>query len=170
METLEYLAEETIDRGYEGRVTASHAYALADAANGNADGNEDETEQSGGLDDALESFEAADFRFITCYQSTPRGMPIRRAHGADIVMAHGTDQVHDLWGAHGNVDALEAMGVESLKLDGCSTNEGLAHLWQLITTEGATVLGREDTYGIEPGTPADLIVHNERSPQWAILE
>jgi cytosine/adenosine deaminase-related metal-dependent hydrolase len=170
METLEYLAEQTITRGYEGRVTASHAYALADAANGDAGGNEDETEQGGGLDDAMDSFEAADLRFITCYQSTPRGMPIRQAHDADVVMAHGTDQVHDLWGAHGNVDALEAMGIESLRLDGCSTNEGLAHLWQLITTEGATVLGREDTYGIEPGAPADLVVHDGRSPQWAILE
>ena len=170
METLESLAEQAIDRGYEGRVTASHAYALADAANGNAGGNENETEQSGGLDDAMETFEAADLRFITCYQSTLRGMPIRQAHDAGVVMAHGTDQVHDLWGAHGNVDALGAMGVESLKLDGYSTNEGLAHLWQLITTKGATVLGCEDTYGIEPGISADLVVHDGRSPQWAILE
>ena len=145
METLEYLAEQTIDRGYEGRVTASYAYALADAANGNAGSNEDETEQGGGLDNVLEAFVAADLRFITCYQSTPRGMPIRQAHDPGIVMAHGTDQIHDLWGAHGNIDALEAMGVESLKLEGYSTNEGLAHLWQCITTEGATVLDREDT-------------------------
>ena len=169
MKTLEYLAEETIDRGYEGRVTASHAYALADAANGNA-GNEDKIGQSGGLNDAMETFEAADLRFITCYQSTPQGMPIQQVHDAGVVMAHGTDQVHDLWGAHGNIDALEAMSVESLKLEGYSTNEGLAHLWQLITIEGATVLGREDTYDIEPRTPADLVVHNERSPQWAILK
>lgn len=164
MDTLESLAEATIDRGYEGRVTASHAYALADAAN------EDTKRQNGRLDAAMETFLAADLRFVTCYQSTRRGMPIQQVHDAGLVLAHGTDQVHDLWGAHGNMDALEAMRVESLKLDGYSTNDGLRHLWRLVTTEGAAVLGCEDTYGIEAGTPADLVVHGTRSPQWAILE
>lgn len=164
METLESLAEATIDRGYEGRVTASHAYALADAAS------EDTGDQGGRLDAAMETFVAADLRFVTCYQSTRRGMPIRQAHDAGLVVAHGTDQVHDLWGAHGNMDALEAMRVESLTLDGYSTNSGLEHLWRLVTTDGAVVMNREGSYSIEVGTPADLVVHATRSPQWAILE
>jgi cytosine deaminase len=95
-------------------------------------------------------------------------MPIRRFHDAGLALAHGTDQVHDLWGAHGNVDAIEAMLVESLGLDSYSTNEGLAYLWDLITHQGANRLGL-DGYGIDVGTPADLVVHDAASPQWAIL-
>ena len=161
MRTLERLAKETIERGYENRVTASHAYALADAANG------PELDWDDQLDGAIATFAAAQLGFITCYQSTPRGMPIRRFHDAGLRMAHGTDQVHDLWGAHGNVDALEAMLVESLKLEEYSTNQGLGYLWNLITEQGGNLLGLEE-YAIMEGTPANLVVHHASSPQWAI--
>jgi cytosine deaminase len=161
MRTLRRLAEATIEHDYENRVTASHAYALGDAASDQA------SNWEGRLGDAMETFAAADLDFITCYQSTPRGMPIRRFHDAGLTMAHGTDQVHDLWGAHGNVDALEAMLVESLKLDGYSTNRGLGSLWNLITEQGGTLLGL-DGYALAEGTPANLVVHHDPSPQWAI--
>jgi cytosine deaminase len=161
MRTLRRLAEATIEHDYENRVTASHAYALGDAASDQA------SNWEGRLGDAMETFAAAELDFITCYQSTPRGMPIRRFHDAGLTMAHGTDQVHDLWGAHGNVDALEAMLVESLKLDGYSTNQGLGSLWNLITEQGGTLLGL-DGYALAEGTPANLVVHHDPSPQWAI--
>ncbi|WP_435079621.1 amidohydrolase family protein [Halococcus sp. AFM35] len=161
IDTLTRLAAETIAHGYEGHVTASHAYALADAVNGST--------ENGRLGDAMEEFAAARLKFITCYQSTPPGMPIRRFQDAGLGMAHGTDQIHDLWGVHGNVDALEALLVESFKLDGYSTNQGLASLWSLVTDRAAQLLGI-DGYGIAEGTPADLVVHRSASPEWAIVE
>ncbi|MGB9958808.1 amidohydrolase family protein (plasmid) [Haloferax prahovense] len=163
LQTLERLAAKTVDEGYEGRVTASHSYALADAATARAGDDADR------LPELMDCFSEAAMEFITCYQSTPVGMPIRRFHEAGLVMAHGTDQIHDLWGSHGNFDALEAMLVESLKLQSYSTNRGLQRLWELITTKGADVLGI-DGYDIEIGTPANLVVHSASSPQWAIVE
>lgn len=161
MRTLRRLAEATIEHDYENRVTASHAYALGDAASDRA------PDWEGRLGDTMETFAAAGLDFITCYQSTPRGMPIRRFHDAGLTMAHGTDQVHDLWGAHGNVDALEAMLVESLTLDGYSTNQGLGSLWKLVTEQGGTLLDL-DGYALAEGTPANLVVHHDPSPEWAI--
>jgi len=55
METLERLAARTVDAGYEGRVTASHAFTLADA--------EDR------LPAAIEQFRDAAMDFIIWYQS-----------------------------------------------------------------------------------------------------
>ncbi|WP_435158409.1 amidohydrolase family protein [Haladaptatus sp. DFWS20] len=169
MYTLERLAEETVERGYEGRVTAGHCFALADAAD------EGQAYLTGRLERALETFAAADLRVVTCYQSTRPTMPIRQFHDNGLVMAHGTDEAQDVWESHGNLNPLEAMLVASLKLRLASgrrwgTNDGLASLWQLITDQGAEVLGIHDTYGLEPGTPADLVVHNAQSPQWAIVE
>jgi cytosine/adenosine deaminase-related metal-dependent hydrolase len=155
MKSLEQLADQAIETGYEGRVTASHAFALADTVDK--------------IPAAIELFRNAKMSFITCYQSTPAGMPIHEFHRAGLDMAHGTDQIHDLWGAHGNFDPLEAMLVESLKLDGYSTNQGLQTLWKLVTTHGANIL-RINEYKLEIGTPADLVIHNTVSPQWAILE
>lgn len=157
MRTLERLAQTACERGYQGRVTASHAFALADVSE------ERRTE-------AMAEFERGALNIVTCYQSTPPSMPVHAFEAAGLGMGHGTDQVQTLWGPHGNLDALEAMLVESLKLDGSySTNDGLASLWNLVTTNAARTLGIESTYRLTPGTPADLVVHDARSPQWAIL-
>jgi|AntRauMinimDraft_4_1070384.scaffolds.fasta_scaffold00863_10 cytosine/adenosine deaminase-related metal-dependent hydrolase len=169
MYTLERLAAETVERGYESRVTAGHCFSLADAA---AEGQPSLIER---LEQAMETFVAADLRVVTCYQSTRPCMPIRQFHDNGLIMAHGTDEAQDVWESHGNLNPLEAMQVASLKLRLASgrswgTNNGLASLWQLITDQGAETLGIGDTYGIEPGTPADLVVHNAASPQWAIIE
>jgi cytosine/adenosine deaminase-related metal-dependent hydrolase len=169
MYTLERLAEETVERGYEGRVTAGHCFALADAAG------EGGNYLNGRLDSALETFTAADLRVVTCYQSTRPEMPIRQFHDNGLVMAHGTDEAQDVWESHGNLNPLEALLVVSLKLRLASgrssgTNEGLAYLWQLVTQQGAEVLGIEGVYGIQPGMPADIVVHNAQSPQQAIIE
>ena len=88
---------------------------------------------------------------------------------------HGTDEARDVWTAFGNLDTLEGLLVNSFKLNLDSggsyrTNEELQYLWNLATTEGATVLGIEETYPIESGTPADIVVHDARSPQWTIIE
>ncbi|MDZ7702023.1 MAG: amidohydrolase family protein [Halobacteriales archaeon] len=155
IESLERLAAATRDRGLEGRVAASHAFALADAG---------ESERRR----LLESLGDAGVGVVTCYQSTPPSMPIRAFDAAGQGMAHGTDQVRTLWSPHGNADALGAMLVESLRLDTPGTNDDLAALWRLITANGARVMGLEG-YGIEPDTPADLVVHDARSPEWAIL-
>ena len=61
------------------------------------------------------------------------------------------------------------MLVESLKMESYATNRGLETPWSLITIQGADVLGIEG-YEIQPGTPADLVVHGAASPQWAIAE
>ncbi|MGB9958809.1 amidohydrolase family protein (plasmid) [Haloferax prahovense] len=170
MYTLERLATETVERGYEGRVTASHCFSLADAA-----ATEGQPYLEGRLEQAMETFAAADLRVVTCYQSTRPGMPIQQFHDNELVMAHGTDEAQDVWESHGNLNPLEAMQIASLKLRLASgrrwgTNDGLASLWQLITNQGAEILDIGDTYGIETGTPADLVVHNVASPQWAIIE
>ena len=167
MYTLDRLAAKTLERGYEGRVTASHCFALADAATAG----ENSRFAAGNLDAAIEQFARARLKFITCYPSTHPGMPIRRFLEEGLTMAHGTDEIRDLWVSHGNADSLQGALIESLKLDTdytYATNEGLDLLWRLITTEGAAVLGL-DEYGIEVGHPADLIVHEAPSPQWAIL-
>ncbi|MFB6301015.1 MAG: amidohydrolase family protein [Halobacteriales archaeon] len=165
LHTLDRLARATVDRGFEGRVTASHSYALADTDRSDRD----PLTRAGGLEAAIERFQAADLRFVTCYQSTPPMMPLERLIEADLVVGHGTDQVRDMWGFHGNADVLQGALVESLKLAQSTygTNEGLRLLWQLLTHGSAEVLGLEG-YGLEIGTPADIVILDARSPEWAI--
>ena len=167
--TLERIAERTVEEEYEGRVTASHCYALADAAGKN------ENHHGTSIDDILDKLSAANISVITCYQSTRPGMPVSQFNNNDLIMAHGTDGARHVWGPFGNIDSLEAMLVNSIKLDLDSkqnfrTDEGLQQLWDLITTNGAKVMNIEKTYPIKPGTPADIVIHDASSPQWAIIE
>lgn len=163
--TLGRLAEATIERGFENRVTASHAYALGD------DSRDTARFPQGSLESVLEAMSEAELSVVTCYMTTPDSMPVERIREFDIPLGHGTDQVQDLWFAHGNADVIQGALVESLRLAGTrdyASNGGLRELWELITTESARALGIEG-YGIESGTPANLVVHGAPSPEWVLV-
>jgi predicted amidohydrolase YtcJ len=106
-------------------------------------------------------------------------MPVRTMLSMkDVILGHGTDNDRDFVFAQGNADSVEALLVEMDKLHGdrafteeyrwFESNEGMAALWDMITYQGARVLGIEDEYGIEEGNPANLVVFDEPSPQWTI--
>ena len=165
--TLDRLLARIEEYGYEGRVTASHCYALADAATGRSD------VPGGSFETLLQWIDDVDLNVVTCYLSTPSGMPVRTLQDRGIALGHGSDQIRDFWLVHGNIDPLEEALIQSLTLGTdyeFTTNHGLDRLWRMLTTGGASVLGIEDGYGLDAGTPADLVVHDSPSRQWAIVE
>jgi cytosine/adenosine deaminase-related metal-dependent hydrolase len=165
--TLERLLSHIDEYGYKGRVTASHSYALANV-------------QRWRVRELIDEFLERKLKLVTCYQSTRPAMPVRLLLTEDIVLGHGTDNDRDFVFPHGNADSVEAMLIESNKLHGdrafdreyrwFDTTDGLAALWDMITRQGAAVFGMSDSYGIEEGTPADLVVFNEPSPHWTIIK
>lgn len=164
--TLERMVEFNRRFDYEDRVTASHSYCLS---------NVPEWWQ----DDLVEAFDDVGMKLVTCYQSTRPSMPVRKLLTEGIALGHGTDNDRDFVFPHGNADMLEGALIQSNKLHGdrtfvedyrwFDTTEGLGALWEMITHDGAAVLGIEDRYGIVEETPADLLVFDSPSPQWAIV-
>jgi cytosine/adenosine deaminase-related metal-dependent hydrolase len=164
--TLDRLVEYAREYGYEDRVTASHCYCMAHV--------HDEWQ-----DEMVEKFLDVGMKLVTCYQSTRPTMPVRKLLTEGVALGHGTDNDRDFVFPHGNADALEGALVESNKLHGDRTfvedyrwfdsNEGLAALWEMITENGAEVLGVAEEYGVAEGNPANLVVFDRPSPQWAIL-
>jgi cytosine/adenosine deaminase-related metal-dependent hydrolase len=154
--TLQRQAEKAVEFGYTGRVTASHSFALGDAP-------------QAWIEKAIPAFKAADMRFVTCYKSSPYRMPVKQLLAAGITVAVASDNVRDFWRAYGNADPLQAALVELHRLE-MNTNSDIGLLWQMITTEGAKVLGIEEEYGLEEGKKANLVLFDSLSPHWAILE
>lgn len=154
--TLEAQAKKAIENDYIGRVTASHFYALGDAP-------------IAWIDRAIPKFKEAGMKFVTCYLSTPYEMPVKKLLLAGITIAIATDNVRDFWRAYVNTDLVQAVLIEIHKLK-MTTNPDLDLLWDMITTEGAKVLGIEEDYGIEEGKKADLVLLDALSPQWAIVD
>lgn len=165
--TLEALVRETRERGYEGRVTASHCFSLAQAPDW-------------WLEQYLNEFAALDLKTVTCYNSIRCDMPVKELVDSGIPLGHGTDNDRDFVIPHGNSDILEAAQVMSLKLHGdqrnseeyrwSESNPGLEFLWNLLTEQGSRVLGIEESYGVEEGANADLVVFDKPSLQWAVIE
>jgi cytosine/adenosine deaminase-related metal-dependent hydrolase len=164
--TLERLMAHMRRAEYLDRVTASHSYSLSHIPEWRV-----EEVLSEAIDTGL--------KFVTCYQSTRTEMPVRTMLSMkDVILGHGTDNDRDFVFAQGNADSVEALLVEMDKLHGdrafteeyrwFESNEGMAALWDMITYQGARVLGIEDEYGIEEGNPANLVVFDEPSPQWTI--
>jgi cytosine/adenosine deaminase-related metal-dependent hydrolase len=177
---LNRLAEKTSQAGMGGRVTASHSYCLAEMAGLEHDSEtpgltpaELKTFGEGELETLLPRFKAAGMKFVTCHPSTRPGMPLAEFADLDIPVGWGTDNVSDWIVRHAQPDALQGALVNAFKLDynlySFASNKGLDILWQLCTDGGARVLSIEDEYGISEGNPADLVVHDEPSPQWAII-
>jgi cytosine/adenosine deaminase-related metal-dependent hydrolase len=161
--TLDRLVDVTEAYGYDGRVTASHCYALADVAD--RDGAPSMPVDS--LADLLARFADVDLSVVTSYLTTPQAMPVRELQEAGIALGQGSDQVQDFWLAPGNTDPVEEALIQSLGLGGdfeYATNPGLDRVWRMLTTGGASVLGIDD------GTAADLLVHDNRSRQRVIMD
>lgn len=162
---LDRLAATTAAHDYHGRVTAVHAWGLAGLP-------------EWWVDPLLERLGEAGVGLTVCYNSLRESMPIRSIDGSEVSLAHGTDNDRDFVYPHGNADSLEAAQIMSyLLIDEwhfpadyrwSETDPALETLWEAVTVGGADVLGLDD-YGVEVGTPADLVLLDEPSPQWAII-
>lgn len=181
MYVLNRLAERTIEAGYEGRVTASHAFALADSAkygsrntqNPGFTENELKSYHGSELSAAIPLYKEAGLKFVTCHPSTRPRMPIPALFSEDIPISWGSDNISDWVVRHSHPDPLHGMLANAIKLDynfyTYATNHGLELLWQMATTEGANVFGIDD-YQIAEEHPATLAIADAQSPQWAILD
>jgi cytosine/adenosine deaminase-related metal-dependent hydrolase len=166
--TLDRLAARTVEAGHESRVTASHAFALADVAVEAGDPRRRGT----GYESTLDRLEAAGIRIATCYPSTPAGFPLAALQDRDIPVEQGSDALRDPWPPLGNANPIEAGLVQSVKLDrsySYATNPGLARVWRLLT-DGAAAVAGVDGYELAVGAPATLAILDADSPQWAIVD
>lgn len=178
---LKRLAEKTIEHNYEGNVTASHCYALADITDETrGDPSEPGFRQNdyksfkyADLDNLLPLFKESELKITSSYPGSRPGMPYPRLQNANIPVSLGADNVHDFVIRHPAPDPLLGCLVNAFKLDysiySYATNKGLDYLWKMATEDGARVLSIEDEYGIEEGNPANLVVLDALSPQWAII-
>lgn len=181
MYVMNRLAEKTIEHGYEGNVTASHAYGLA-GVSGKTKGDLSEPGfrdgdlkvfKGGDLEEVIPTFKESGLKFVSCHPGSRPGMPIPQFQNEGIPMAWGSDNIQDFVNRHTKPSALQGSLVNAFKLDynlySFATNQGLEYLWNMVTEDGAKVYDVEDEYGIEEGNPANLVVLDALSPQWAII-
>lgn len=164
--TLEMVADETIKRGWEGRVTAGHTCALA------------------AYDDhyaayVIEKVARARMNIITnpvtnlMLQGRLDKQPIRRGITrvkelleAGVNVSFGQDCVKDTFYPYGSGDMLQVANVTAHAAQ-MSLPPEIEKLYDMITVDAARILRLKD-YGLREGCRANLVVINAKDARDAI--
>jgi cytosine/creatinine deaminase len=155
MLALEYLAEQTIARGMQGHVTASHCCSLGFLDNASADR-------------VMEKVKAAKLNIITLpscnlvlmgrgMNPTPRGLTrVKELWGLGVNVLAASDNVRDPFNPLGNYDLMHIANLtaHAAYMTGASELEACL---QMITTHAADALGLSN-YGLYEGAQADLVI------------
>jgi cytosine deaminase len=148
------IAERTQSLGLQGRVTISHAYALTQI---------DDAHQSR----IIEMLADAEITVVTAAAYDFPVPPIKKLRAAGVNVACGHDGIRDLWGPYGTGDMLD----RAMHLAYRSTfrrDEDIEVALTAATYGGARALGLQ-SYGMELGAPADLVVVPARVPAEAVV-
>jgi cytosine/creatinine deaminase len=139
--SIDLIVERTRALGLAGKVTVSHAFALAEVPE----------PRLGRLVEGL-----ADQRvsLTTVAPGNRPPLPLARLHAAGVAVGLGCDGVRDLWSPWGDGDLLGRAALLAWRA-GARRDQDLAAALELATAGGAGVLGL-DGHGLEPGCWADL--------------
>lgn len=139
---LRAIADRTAALGMHGRVTISHAFALATV--------DDRT-----LALTMADLARADVAILTSAPGTGNLIPVEALREAGVRVFAGSDNVRDAWSPFGNGDMLERAMLVAYRA-GLRTDTGLARAFDLATGAAAQALGY-GPYGLEVGARGDFV-------------
>lgn len=164
---VETMASEALKRGMGDRVTASHATAMHNYSNDYAFKLIGIMARSG-MSVVTNPFDNS------VLQNRTDGYPRRRGHtrvdeldaqGVNVCIGH--DSIMDPWYPMGKGSMLQGANL-LMHTAHMSGYDQIPRLLDMITVNSAKALGLQDSYGIEEGKPADLIVLDAESEMDAI--
>jgi cytosine/creatinine deaminase len=154
--TLEMLADLTLQRGFEGRVLASHCCALATYPQHESERVIEKVRRAG-ITVCISPL--ANLQQVGLIGRLPvhRGSSrTKELLDAGVNVAAGTDNMNDMWFAFGRLDPLETAYVAILSA-ALRTEAEVAAGLEMVTDRAAQALGRSER-AIATGAPADLVV------------
>lgn len=155
LRTLEMLAVKTIKEGWQGRVTAQHARAMALYS-----------EPYYRKIEAL--LKMAQIGVVSDPQTGPLYARVKDLYSAGVNIALGQDDIADAYYAYGRNNMLEVAFLAA-HLMWMTTFEDMEILYDLITTRAAQALGMQN-FALAEGNEANLVVLNATSVWEALRE
>lgn len=164
----EYVAEQAIQRGMQGRVTLGHVVTLGLMP----------YEQRMRILDKLAQAQitivilpSTDLYLGGRDQLTPwRGMaPLRDMISAGINVAYASNNIRNAFTPYGTADMLQ-MGLLLANTAHMGTTDELQHIVLMATANPARALGIADHYGVKVGAQADLIVLDTKRFEDVLLD
>jgi cytosine/adenosine deaminase-related metal-dependent hydrolase len=141
--TLDLVVERTRVLGLAGKVTVSHAFALAEVPPPR-------------LERLIEDLADQRISLTTVAPGNRQPLPLASLRAAGVRVGLGSDGIRDLWSPWGDGDLLARAALLAWRA-GARRDEDLATALELATFGGATVLDLPG-YGLDPGCTADLVL------------
>jgi cytosine deaminase len=151
---FDLIVERTKATGLGGRVTISHAFAIAQV--------DAERQQQ-----LAERLAEAGVSLVTAAIFNDPVPPITRLLAAGANVAAGNDGIRDLWTPYGDGDMLRRT-MHLAYRSGFFRDEDIETALRVATYGGARALGLSE-YGLEVGDPADLVVVAAGTPAEAVM-
>lgn len=152
---LRAIAQRTAALGMQGKVTVSHAFALATV--------DDRT-----LDLTIADLRDADVAILTSAPGTGNLIPVVRLREAGVRVFAGSDNVRDAWSPFGNGDMLERAMLVAYRA-GLRTDDGIALALDLCTGAAAQAIGY-GPYGLEIGARGDFVAVEAETLAEAVVD
>lgn len=155
--TLEMVADMTIERGMQGRVTAGHCCALAVYPDDEAKRVIDKVKQAG---IAVTILPIANLQMLGGSQRTPhdRGSSrVKELLDAGVNVSAGADNMFDIWFRFNRMDPVDTAYITCLSA-GMRTDEEVREAFDMTTVRPARLMGL-DRHHVGPGGAADLVIH-----------
>jgi cytosine deaminase len=143
LKTTEMLCKETLQRGWQGRVAACHARALALYP----------TER---IDELAALMKEAGVSLVSSPHTGTLWAPVKRLYQAGVNVALGQDDINDAYYPFGRGKMLEVafLAAHLLNMMGPGDIEALV---KMVTVNAAYAIGMKD-HRISPGNPANLVI------------
>jgi cytosine deaminase len=154
---LEVMADDTVEHGLTGRVTASHCTAMGSYEPYYSAKLHGFLRRSG-INVVVNPFANSLIQGRLDVYPKRRGFAqLKELLAAGVNVSLGNDVIMDPWYSLGKADLVEAASL-ALHFTYMSGREEIAEMLRCATERGARTLGVEDEYGLEEGKPADCVV------------
>lgn len=151
---LPYITEKTIAEGWQGRVMASHCYALGHVTP------EERRQAIAGCREAGVS--------ICCDPNASIEERIIEPVNGGVNVTYMSDNIRDTWQPFGNADMLQ-LALFVAKMGSWRTKEQLDHLLEMGNMGAARAIGLAEDHGVGIGKRADLVIFEAKSGHEAII-
>jgi cytosine/creatinine deaminase len=154
---LEVMADDTVQHGLSGRVTASHCTAMGSYEPYYSSKLHGFLARSG-INIVVNPYANSLIQGrLDAYPKRRGFAQLKELLAAGVNVSLGNDVIMDPWYLMGKADLVDAAHL-ALHFTYMSGLEEIPEMLRCATTRGARTLGIEDEYGIKEGKPADLVV------------
>jgi len=146
LRSLEHMAVETIQRGWQGRSLAHHGRAMA-------------LYPKPYFQKIAALMKKAQMGIVSDPHTGPLHAPVSDLLEEDVLVCLGMDDISDAYYPYGRNNLLEVAFVVSHLL-WMTSREGMDTLYDMVTTKAAQAIGIQN-FRLEVGSPANLVVLNQ---------